>query len=164
MPKKNSGLLTRMAGPQDYPAISVLENRCFTTDAQSPRSLRYLLRHAHAVTLLASLQTQPVGYVMLLFRRNSRVARLYSIAVDQAYRGHGVAQALVEAAEQAAREQGAIEMRLEVRISNQASKRLFTRSGYRETEQLRGYYFDGDGHEDGMRMQKYLKQDPQHHG
>lgn len=161
-----------MAGTQEYPAISALENRCFTTDAQSPRSLRYLLRRAHAVTLLATLQIQPVGYVMLLFRRNSRVARLYSIAVDQASREHGIARSLVAAAEQAARENGATEIRLEVRQSNEASQRLFTRSGYRVTEQLPGYYSHHGGHqdgnengyEDGLRMQKYLIKDSQHHG
>ncbi len=97
---------------------------------------------------------------MLLFRRNSRIARLYSIAVDSQFRGHGLGEALVQATEQAAVNKGIRHIRLEVRHSNQASRRLFARLGYAEREQVPGYYPD----EDGLRMQKNLTLDTPAHG
>lgn len=150
-------LVIRVAGADDLAAIHTLEMRCFSLDAQSPRSLRYLLARANAVTLLAHAFATPVGYVMLLFRRNSRVARLYSIAVDPAHRGHRLGERLVCAAEDAARRHGICEMRLEARVSNRASRQLFARMGYHESAVLAGYYVNGEEtKEDGVRMRKEL--------
>jgi len=156
--KAQIGLVIRQADADDYAAISALETHCFSDDAQSPRSLRYLLRQAHAETLLAVFGPDPAGYLSLLFRRNSRVARLYSIAVNSGYRGHGVGQGLVVAAERIARARNLAQIRLEVRVSNRNSRRLFARLGYQESGQLLGYYKNRNGTtEDGVRMQKNLQ-------
>lgn len=151
----------RRAGAQEFAAVHALESRCFSVDAQSPRSLRYLLTRANASTVLACQHGRAVGYVMLLFRRNSRVARLYSIAVAPESRGQGVAEALAQAAQDEATEHGAQEIRLEIRAGNQASRRLFTRLGYRLSGLLPAYYPDG---EDGIRMQKLLLEDGRGNG
>ena len=163
--KAQSGLVIRVADEDDYAAINTLEKRCFSDDAQSPRSLRYLLQRANSHSLLGLSAAQPAGYVMLLFRRNSGIARLYSIAVDTQYRGYGLGEALVKAAERAASARGSAEIRLEVRVSNSASRRLFSRMGYSQCGVLPGYYQNfNDETEDGVRMQKNITRDISLHG
>jgi ribosomal protein S18 acetylase RimI-like enzyme len=82
------------------------------------------------------------------------VARLYSIAVDPALRGQGVAAALIAAAENAARARGSRSVRLEVRASNKAALSLYERAGFTFLERKPGYYQNG---EDALRLEKRLE-------
>lgn len=141
----------RAASGRDLDAIHRLETRCFSLDAQSRRSLRYLLTRANAAAWVAENNGAVVAYAVLLFRRGARGARLYSIAVDPAVRGGGVARALLSIAENEARARGCRRVRAEVRRGNKASRALFAAAGYRETAVLPEYY---PGGEDGIRLQK----------
>lgn len=84
-----------------------------------------------------------VGNAVLLFRRRSQWARLYSLVVAPQARGRGVAQALVDAAESLARQRGGVGVRLEVRTDNLPARALYARLGYAELAVLPGYYEDG---------------------
>lgn len=153
-----SQLLIHLADSDDLGQIMRLEQQGFVTqDAQTARSLRYLLRHANAAVMLAVVTDVAAGYVSVLFRQNSSVARLYSITVCKQFRKCGVARALVLAAQASAVQRGAAQMRLEVRAGNLASRQLFAGLGYAELARLPGYYPDG---EDGIRMQKSLRGEP----
>lgn len=144
----------RRAGAADLDAVEALERACFTLDAQSRRSLRYLLMRAHADVLLAvEADGTLLGDAVVLYRRGARVARLYSIATSRAARGRGVGTHLLAAGEAAAREKGCRALRAEVRVSNAASRGLFGRTGYREIGPLPAYY---PGGEDGLRLEKPL--------
>jgi ribosomal protein S18 acetylase RimI-like enzyme len=143
----------RAAGENDLDAIRRLEMRCFTRDAQSHRSLRYLLTRAHAAVWVAQRGGAIVAYAALLFRRGARSARLYSIAVDPEARGAGAARALLTAAEEEALARGCRRLRAEARKSNTASRQLFAAAGYREMAVLPAYY---PGGESGIRLQKDL--------
>ncbi|MES1933640.1 GNAT family acetyltransferase [Salinisphaera shabanensis T35B1] len=147
----------RSAGLDDLTGVHALEQACFVLDGQSRRSLRHLIAHAHGDFLVAVADGAIVGDVIVLYRRGARVARLYSIAVGQAARGQGMARRLVEQAHVHAVAQGCRIMRAEARLSNDASRRLFADAGYREVARLVDYYpgIDG-GHEDGVRLEKYL--------
>ena len=90
---------------------------------------------------------------MVLFRRGTSLARLYSIAVDATARGRGVGGALLDAAENAAREHGAAYMRAEIRTDNSASLALFASHGYRRFGIHEDYYQD---HADAVRLEKRL--------
>lgn len=143
----------RPARGEDLDALRRLETRCFTLDAQSRRSLRHLLTGANATVWVAEGGGAIVAYTVLLFRRGSRGARLYSIAVDPAARGAGFAGALLAAAEDEARARGCRRLRAEARKGNAASRSLFAAAGYRETAILPAYY---PGGESGIRLQKDL--------
>src|SRR5699024_9242392 len=80
------------------------------------------------------------GYVVVLFRRNTRLARVYSLAVSPQARGQGLARALLNAAENAA--QGAVFMRLEVRADNISAQQLYQSLGYRQFGLFHNYYED----------------------
>ena len=79
---------TRRALPQDAALLSDLENRTFDADRISLRSFRTLLKRDTALVLIAERDGGIAGYALLLFRRNTTTARLYSIAVDSAAAGN----------------------------------------------------------------------------
>jgi len=144
----------RRATPADLDALVALERAAFTTDHLSPRQYRTHLRSSSAIVLAAVDAPRLLGKAVVFFRRNSDIARLYSIAVADAARGRGIGEALLKAAETAARRHGAQRMRLEVRQDNGAAIRLYERLGYRRFGRYDGFYEDGA---DAWRYEKGLR-------
>ncbi|MCB1841337.1 MAG: GNAT family N-acetyltransferase/peptidase C39 family protein [Halioglobus sp.] len=145
--------MIRTATVDDLPQLLRLENTCFQTDRLSRRQFRYMLTRANAIVLADEENASLRGYVLILFSRGTSMARLYSIAVDPAARGCGVARALVEAAESESRERECAYLRLEVRKDNAASLGLFRAMGYRQFDERPDYYED---HMDAWRFEKSL--------
>lgn len=143
----------RPATIDDLDEILRLENASFKGDRLARRSLRHLLTRARAFTLVEEAGGRLLGYVTVLLRRGTSLARLYSIAVDPASRGHGVATALVRAAEAEALARGCVVMRLEVHQDNAASQRLFRNLGYKPFGIYVEYYDDAA---DAVRFDKHL--------
>lgn len=134
----------RRAGRGDLDAIDQIEAASFTVDRFARRNLARLLGSASAVFLIAEREGRAVGYVLLLFRRGAKAARLYSLAVQPRSRGAGVASALVQAAARCAIERGCDRLRLEVRASNGAAVRLYEGEGFKILKRSPGYYVDGE--------------------
>ena len=145
--------MIRPATLADLDALLHLEQICFDSDRLSRRQFRYLLTKGHARLLVYESTGEVMAYVLLLLSRGTSMARIYSIAVAPEARGQGIGRALVEAAEAAAREEGKISVRLEIRRDNAASQALFLGLGYRQFEVKRGYYED---HMDALRFEKSL--------
>lgn len=154
---KDAGTAIRSATAADLDALVRLEDACFTTDRISRRSFRHLLTHGHMSCLLAEVEGTPAGYALVLYRGTTSLARLYSIAVDPAYRGLGLARLLLATAEDAARAEGCAVMRLEVRPDNAGAVALYRADGYREFAVYQQYYEDLS---DALRMQKALVERP----
>lgn len=143
----------RRATSGDLAALVELENAAFAVERMSARQLRRHLESLSADVLVAIRERRVVGAAVLFFRRANHVARLYSIAVADSERGHGIGEALLAAAEQAARRRGSRTLRLEVRVDNAAAQRLYERRGYRRFGTRAGYYEDG---QDALRYEKAL--------
>ena len=143
----------RSAELADLDALVEIENRCFDSDRLSRRSFRHLLTRGRAATLVAESGGVVVGYVLVLFSHGTLHARIYSLAVDPAARGLGLGRDLVEAAEDAAKDQECSEIRLEVRKDNAEAIGLYESLGYRRFGVLADYY---DDHEDALRYRKSL--------
>ncbi len=146
--------LIRAATPADVEALAALENAAFETDRISRRSfLRFINSSSAAVLVAQGTDGGIAGYALNLYRRTTSVARLYSIATAQGARGKGVGRALMEAAEEAARQHGELFMRLEVRPDNQPAIALYQDRGYRLFARCLDYYED---HADALRLEKSL--------
>lgn len=144
----------RRATLDDVAALVGIEDASFPGNRLDRRRFRYLLASAHGALLVdADDDTSLRGYVLLLFRANSTIARLYSIATHPAHLGRGVGARLVDAAERQARALGHTCLRLEIRADNTASLALFRGRGYREFGRHAAYYHDGM---DALRLQKPL--------
>jgi ribosomal protein S18 acetylase RimI-like enzyme len=134
-------------------ALIALESRAFAYDRLARRSFTHLL-HADSSSLTVA-ETNGVlsGYALVLFRRHSKIARLYSLAVHPENEGRALGSALLSAAEQAAVRRRASAMRLEVKPGNQRAMKLYWKSGYRQIAELGGYYGDGSS---ALRLEKAL--------
>jgi ribosomal protein S18 acetylase RimI-like enzyme len=145
--------LIRDAEVADLDALERLEQAVFPTDRLSRRSFRRFLQRPSDALLVAEEDGAVIGYVLLLFRERTALARLYSVAVDPAAARRGVGHLLLEAAEAAAVTRGCIFIRLEVRADNAAAIALYLKAAYRQFGRYVGYYED---RMDALRFEKRL--------
>jgi len=138
----------------DAAGILALE-ALFPSDRMSARSIRHFLRAPSAAVWTAQAVAEGVlGALVLLTRRRSGAARIYSLAVHPRARGLGLAKQLVQAAEAEARRRGCRWMSLEVRADNGAARALYAGLGYAEAQRLPHYYDDGAP---GLRLRKAFR-------
>ena len=149
----NQQVLIRRAKSQDLTSLVSIENTCFTSDILSRRSLQRFIRVGAHDLLVAQIKETVVGYVLVLYRTGTSLARLYSIAVLPQHQGKGIARLLVQAAEQAGLEHHCAFMRLEVNTNNDAAIHLYEQIGYHRIGRIPGYYDDGA---DALRMEKRI--------
>jgi ribosomal protein S18 acetylase RimI-like enzyme len=144
----------RTAEAGDLAPLLALEHEVFHTDRLSRRSLRRFLGSPHAETLIAEQDGRITGYALVLFRPQSAVARLYSIAISP-HAGHrGLGRALLAAAEEAALKRGSTLLRLEVHEKNERAIALYRKAGYRLFGQHAEYYGDRGN---ALRFEKRLR-------
>lgn len=143
--------MIRDARLSDLNALVALEERCFEIDRFSRRQFRYLITRAQGRLLVDERRGKLIGYVLVLFREGTSLARLYSIAVDPRHRGKGAGRNLLAAAERASAEAQCAYLRLEVRRDNVESIRLYRSAGFRKMGEVGDYY------EDGMEALRYEK-------
>jgi ribosomal protein S18 acetylase RimI-like enzyme len=143
----------REASPDDLDALVALERVTFESDRISRPQWRRHIGSDSACVLVAGPRDRIDGAAVVFHRRNSRRARLYSLAVAAASRGRGLAKALLAAAEADARRHGCNVLDLEVRTDNRAAIALYEHHGYRRTTRLQGFY---EGGADGWRFTKAL--------
>lgn len=136
----------------DLDALLALETHNFTKAlALSRRQLRYLLKSPSASVHVIRCDSKVVGDALVLRRRHNGVvsARLYSIAIDQAYRGRGLGRALLVNCLDVLRAQGVVSVSLEVDVSNTPAITLYESLGFSRTRMLRDYYGPGKS---GLKM------------
>jgi len=144
----------RKAERSDLDALLDLEHRVFATDRLSRRSLRRFLQSATAQVIVADDGGRLAGAAVMLFRPNSAVARLYSIAVVPHLTGRGIGAMLLAAAEEAALARDCTSIRLEVHATNHVAISRYRKSGYRQFGRHIKYYADGG---DALRFEKRLE-------
>ncbi|UTW13389.1 GNAT family N-acetyltransferase/peptidase C39 family protein [Marinobacterium rhizophilum] len=147
-------LSTRPATRADIDTLLDIESQCFSADKLSRRSFQRLIKHGHASLLMALCDGEIAGYTLVLYRKNTHLARIYSLAVLPQMRGRGIARQLLQDAEQTAREERCIFMRLEVNIGNQSAIALYEKSGYRPIGTIDDYYEDGAS---ALKMEKPIR-------
>lgn len=143
----------RAATLYDLDALVEIETACFDNDKVSRRSFRDFIRHGRSTLLVSESGEGITGYILVLYRRGTALARLYSIALMPSARGSGLAFALMSAGEDIARDHGCLSLRLEVRPDNAAAISLYSRLGYKQFGTYLDYYED---HADALRFEKRL--------
>jgi ribosomal protein S18 acetylase RimI-like enzyme len=149
----------------DLDALAALEreifkSRLFAGHLISRASFRRLLNSPRATFIVADVKAQIGAYVLVLYRANAGVARMYSIGVTAHFRRRGLARRLVTAAEKDAVKRGRKAMRLEVRADDRGTIALYESSGYRRVGSTPGYY---GGRVDAFRLEKALGKEPRRH-
>lgn len=147
-------VLIRPARPDDLEGLVKLENASFDTDRLSRRSFRHWITTEHRALLVAEFDCRIVGYILIIYHPGTRLARIYSLAVEQRLRGFGIAKRLLGAGEQAAHDSGRLYLRLEVSVDNTPAIRLYEALGFQKFGLYRDYYED---HKDAIRFQKLIR-------
>ena len=150
-------LCFRVATLLDVPELLALEQHCFTTDRLSRRSFQWMISRAHGELRVAENDGQLLGYALVLFRRGTSLARLYSIAIAEPARGMGLGRQLLSRVEASVVAQGCNRLRLEVRTDNPGALSLYERNGYRRFALIDAYYED---HTAALRLEKKLLTPP----
>lgn len=138
----STSVAVRAAESGDLDELVRLE-QLFPSDRIARDSLSRLIGRQSASVLVAVGQDgEVIGDAIVLYRRGFRSARLYSMVVAPAWRGHGVAASLLQAAEDGAAERGYRQMRLEVRDDNTPAINLYRSHGYQVVGRKQRYYED----------------------
>ena len=145
----------RSAILSDIDALIALEQASFDCDMLSKRSFRRHIQSAHSDLLVAVEDDGTLlGYGLVLNRKGTRLARLYSLAVASTARGKGIAQLLLAQLEACAAQNERHYMRLEVAKNNRSAITLYEKCGYRIFGEYQNYYEDQT---DALRMHKRVR-------
>ena len=139
---------------EDLDALVGLENAAFDSDRLSRRSFLRWIKGKNCVFRVIEQGGALVGYGLVLLHRGTRLARLYSIALDDATRGQGLGRRLMLDLEAHAVDEQRFFMRLEVSKRNVSAIKLYEGLGYTVFEEIQDYYED---HTDALRMQKRIR-------
>ena len=148
-----SGIRIRRAASADVDDLMRIEEQVFRTDRIPRRGFRRFLASRSSALMVATRDGTITGYALVLFRANSGVARLYSIAVAPHARRRGIGVTLLAAAEKVARAQKCTMLRLEVHEKNAAAIARYRKAGYALFGRHAAYYADR-GH--ALRFEKPL--------
>ena len=143
---------------QDLPKLITLEQKCFEKEtAYSPQQMKYLLTKAHGNCIIESVEDTLRGFIIVLYRKKTRVAGVETLNVDPLFQGKGIGRKLLQAAEEDMFPRDIQKIRLEVSVGNQAAIRLYERAGFQITTLLPNFYqFLHHGTRDAFCMTKVL--------
>lgn len=152
------GIVIREARPDDRPALVRLmgalhefesafeENRAGAEAADSHLAwVEKSVAELGGVILVAEVDGSVSGFVAYTFEEDPGTfvrpeyrqhALIWDISVAEAARGQGLGQALLRAAEEAAKQAGICEMRLYVLEANMRARRIYEEAGYRSYERF----------------------------
>lgn len=131
------------ASPPDLQALWDIEKRAFDYDILTVDRMRYLINSKTALVAAAVSNSTPVGYMILLTRKNSRVLRIYSLAILPEVRRLGFAGELLNYAEKQGAGRGLETVHLEVHANNRAALIFYLSAGYSLYGRRDRYYTDG---------------------
>lgn len=150
---KLDNLLIREGMEQDLDGLVELENDCFSSDKMSRAQYRTLLKKSSAKIIIAENINKIIGCIIVLFRKNASLARIYSLAVSPPYRQAGIAKKLCDTGENISKERHCSTILLEVRTDNLPAIHFYQKNGYEIFDSYTKFYEDGT---DALRMKKIL--------
>ncbi|WP_082812526.1 ribosomal protein S18-alanine N-acetyltransferase [Cellulomonas timonensis] len=133
-------VLIRLLGGDDLPELARMEQELFGPGAWSSASLAEELQGPGRWYIGAedAATGALIGYAGLWF--DGFDAQVMTIGTDVAHQGAGVGTVMLDALVAHARELGAGNVLLEVRVDNDPALRLYERAGFRRMGRRRGYY------------------------
>uniref|UniRef100_UPI0040570DE0 ribosomal protein S18-alanine N-acetyltransferase n=1 Tax=Agathobacter sp. TaxID=2021311 RepID=UPI0040570DE0 len=143
-------MLIRNMTLEDIPQAAELEAQCFSLP-WSEKSFRDSLQRKDTIFLVCEQECAEVlqegqkisdkkiiGYIGMYF--SFEEAEITNVAVSPCHRGKGVGMILLQKAKEAAKEQGAERILLEVRVSNRPAISLYEKSGFSRIGIRKNFY------------------------
>ena len=142
----------------DLRSLVHMEHQCFGKEiAYTPKQLRYLISRAHSTCLTETEQDLLRGFIIVLYKKGTRVAGVETLNVHPSFQGQGIGKKLLQAAEEEMHPRGIQRVRLEVSVGNKGAIKLYERMGFFISALLPDYYrYEHCGSHDAFRMVKHL--------
>ena len=144
-PPADSRVVLRPMTLADLPQVEALDRECFPTPWPKDAFRYELTRNPHAICWVAEVETQEgnkviVGDMVVWLVVDE--AHVSTLAVSPNYRKKHIAQRLMAKMLQLCKAKGAALAMLEVRKSNLAGQKLYTKFGFLVVGSRKGYYQD----------------------
>lgn len=138
----------------DVASIALLEKECFS-EPWSENGIRSELNNPSARFFTAKILGETAGYAGM----HTVLDECYiaNVAVRSDFRRRGIADALLERAEETAKNEGCAFISLEVRVSNIPAIRLYEKNGYVSQGERKNFYRDPV--ENALIMTKFLSEE-----
>lgn len=149
-----------IAGHKDmYKDLAKVESHLFPkeeygTDVLDAEKFRYFLTRANADVIVLQQDGEVAGYAIVTYRKNSKISRLYGLALAPQLRGKGFGIILMRIVEKVAIAKGCNAISLETRMDNKVMQNMCTRSAFKQVKVMKKYYHDGA---DAYKYRKDLK-------
>jgi ribosomal-protein-alanine N-acetyltransferase len=139
----------------DLDAVLAIERASFGADAYDRNLFAELFEKCGRLFPVAAAGTGVRAYAVAAtaMRRETLCAELVSVAVGPAWRGQGMASALLRGTLRRLRLRRVHRVTLAVRVSNRRAQALYAKFGFARSRRIRRYYEDG---EDGFVLCKRL--------
>jgi len=150
-------LRVKSASVTDLQRLYEIEKECFSSEAFSMEQLAFLLENPSSISLIALADKEIVGFIIGIVReglKTENVGHVFTLDVAEKYRRKGIALRLLKELEKKFKEKNVKESILEVKLDNEAAKKLYKKFGYKEILCLKDYYGEGVH---GLRLRKVLK-------
>jgi ribosomal-protein-alanine N-acetyltransferase len=134
----------RQAVKDDLDALLNLETICFKEETFHKRQLKYLLLKAKSIILVAEIEGNIIGSMIILLRKHILNARIYSLNVHPEHRRMGIASSLIDFVSDLLEKKGYDNITLETGINNSAAQNLYRSKGFHVDKKLSNYYANGD--------------------
>ncbi|MCZ7402307.1 MAG: N-acetyltransferase [Candidatus Methanoperedens sp.] len=134
----------RQAIKDDLDALLRLETICFKEETFHKERLKYLLLKAKSIVLVAEIEGNIIGSMIILLRKHILNARIYSLNVHPEYRRVGIASSLIDFLSDLLEKNGYDNITLETGITNTAAQNLYRSKGFHVDKKLSNYYTNGD--------------------
>ena len=122
----------RSANPADLPALQALHRQAFGGKAEAKLVALLIERGKSAVSLVAEVDGQVVGYVTTRLNRFKSIGQIPNLAVDPAYRNRGIASTLIQRALDYFREERMAFAKIETLAQNERGQSLYPKFGFVE--------------------------------
>ena len=150
-------LRVKSASVTDLKRLYEIEKECFSSEAFSMEQLAFLLENPSSISLIALADNEIVGFIIGIVHeglKTESVGHVFTLDVAEKYRRKGIALRLLRELEKKFKEKNVKESILEVKLDNEAAKKLYKKFGYKEILCLKDYYGKGVH---GLRLRKVLK-------
>jgi ribosomal-protein-alanine N-acetyltransferase len=151
-------MLLRSYRFSDLETLYQIDQACFPPGiSYSREELAGFIAHGRSRTWIAEAGEEIVGFLIANRHPGQRLGHIITVDVVKAWRRRGVGKALMDAAEEWARQQGLQAIALETAEDNLAAQRFYAVRSYKKHEKLDGYYADGTA---AWIMIKWLEKKP----
>ncbi|MCD6243215.1 ribosomal protein S18-alanine N-acetyltransferase [Candidatus Bathyarchaeota archaeon] len=150
-------LRVKSASVTDLQRLYEIEKECFSSEAFSMEQLAFLLENPSSISLIALADNEIVGFIIGIVHeglKTENVGHVFTLDVAEKYRRKGIALRLLKELEKKFKEKNVKKSILEVKLDNEAAKKLYKKFGYKEILCLKDYYGKGVH---GLRLRKVLK-------